>query len=145
MPFSPSAQVAKNTKLVLQCEECLRWRCVYSKQKISKVEKSQAMQLFEQFSNSCGASLQDVVEFSGDDETIVSKLYTSAKLTCNSPMEIPYYGVFLNEPLCFHCGAEEKLAFVNSKDEYPLCGKMFAKWPSNHPKPRCSKIPNEKK
>ena len=83
MPFSPSAQVAKNTKLVLQCEECLRWRCVYSKQKISKVEKSQAMQLFELISYSCGASLQDVVEFSGD----VTHIYCQSNRALNSYKE----------------------------------------------------------
>ena len=31
MPFSPSAQYAKNVKVVLQCGECLKWRVLYSK------------------------------------------------------------------------------------------------------------------
>ena len=64
----------------------------------------------ELISYSYGASLPDVVEFSCADETIVSKLYTSAKLTCNSPMEIPYYGVFLNEPL-FSLRSRGKISF----------------------------------
>ena len=39
----------------------------------------------------------------------MQKLYLSKKLTCESPMEIPYYGVFNEEPLCFHCGSQSNL------------------------------------
>ena len=58
---------------------------------------------------------------SEDDETShMDKLYTSMKLSSNSPIEIPYYGTFPNESLCFYCGAED--GFVDGdNNEYPLC------------------------
>ena len=31
IPFPPSAQYAKNVKVVLQCGECLKWRVLYCK------------------------------------------------------------------------------------------------------------------
>ena len=34
-PFVPSIQHAKNTNLMAQCEECLKWRLVYSRHKLS--------------------------------------------------------------------------------------------------------------
>ena len=37
MPFSPSSQAAKNTNVVVQCDECGKWRCMYSKLKLKKV------------------------------------------------------------------------------------------------------------
>ena len=54
------------------------------------------------------------------------------KLSCNSPIEIPYYGTFPNEPLCFYCGAQD--GFVDGdKNEYPLCEscKNMGKEPHN--------------
>ena len=36
IPFSPSAQCAKNVGIVVQCQECDKWRCLYSKRKISQ-------------------------------------------------------------------------------------------------------------
>ena len=37
MPFSPSSQSAKNTGTVVQCDECGKWRCVYSERKLTHV------------------------------------------------------------------------------------------------------------
>ena len=36
IPFSPSTQCAKNVGIVVQCQECDKWRCLYSKRKISQ-------------------------------------------------------------------------------------------------------------
>lgn len=35
MPFSPSAQYAKSVGVVLQCDECQKWRVIYSKTVLS--------------------------------------------------------------------------------------------------------------
>ena len=76
MSFSPSAQKAKNTNLVWQCEECLRWRCIYSQKRLSKAERTEAMQLLEMFSYSCGSSLNDIHCFEDDEDTVLAKLQT---------------------------------------------------------------------
>ena len=66
--------------------------CYYNHVKLSKSKKCEAMQLMDLFSYSCGASLQDIPNFEGDDDDrFISKLFTSTNLTCISAMEKPYY------------------------------------------------------
>ena len=36
MPFNPTAQTAKNTKLVVECEECGKWQVLHSKHVLKK-------------------------------------------------------------------------------------------------------------
>lgn len=38
MPFSPTAQYAKNVKTVVQCEECSKRRLIYSKSSLKKTQ-----------------------------------------------------------------------------------------------------------
>ena len=110
IPFSPSAQSAKNTKLVIKCEGCgkwrWRWRCIYSKRKLKVDEKQVAMISLETLRYMCGASINAVSSEDGESSHM-DKLYTSLKLSCNTPIEIPYFRTFPNEPLCFHCRAED--------------------------------------
>ena len=40
------------------------------------------------------------------------------KLTCDSPIEFPYYVTF-SDPLCFYCGSVHDLA--STLEIYPLC------------------------
>ena len=57
---------------------------IYSKKKLSKAERTEAMQLLEIFSYSCGSSLNDIHCFEDDKDTVLAKLKTTTKLTCNS-------------------------------------------------------------
>ena len=43
------------------------------------------------------------------------------KVNCDSHINIPYYGTFESEPLCFNCATDEDL----NQDEniYPICKK----------------------
>ena len=79
-----------------------------ARRSFQNIKKNEAMQLFELVSYSCGSSLQGIRHFEDDDEedSVIQKLHTSTKLTCNSSMEIPYYGIFCNEPLCYYCGQD---------------------------------------
>ena len=63
MPFSPTIQTAKNTKLLLLYEECLRWRCIYSQKKPSTEERAEVVDQYYV----CGSSLHDVHEFESND------------------------------------------------------------------------------
>ena len=70
---------------------------------ISKEERNIVQRLFENVFYTCGASIQDIEVAEDEENEVLKKLFTSTKLTCISPMEIPYYSAFSKEPLCFHC------------------------------------------
>ena len=42
------------------------------------------------------------------------------RLTCSSPIEIPYYSAGF-ESICFRCGSVEDLVAENSELNYPIC------------------------
>ena len=74
MPFSPTQQALNCTKMVIQCYECLKWRCIYAAKNISKEEKSASSRLIENLL-SCGASFQDIeVDNSDEEESVLDKL-----------------------------------------------------------------------
>lgn len=54
MPFSPSSQSAKNTGTVVQCDECGKWRCMYSEHKLKKDVSSLLERFNEEFNYTCG-------------------------------------------------------------------------------------------
>ena len=105
MPFPPSAQYAQNTGLVLQCDECGKWRVMYSKKKIKKVQRDELQEIVEMLSYSCGSRLQDIQDTSPE---VNQDVFVKANLSCNSPIEIPYYSSNY-EDIYYHCGAENDL------------------------------------
>ena len=112
MPFPPpSAQYAKNVKVVLQCGECLKWRVLYSKYSLKKDQREELEQLIEDLDYPCGSIFADIE--AGEDS-----IYVKANLTCNSPIEIPYYTAG-NAAICFHCGDENELR--EDETNYPIC------------------------
>ena len=40
MPFSSSVQYVRNADIMVQCEECEKWRLAYSKYKLTAVERA---------------------------------------------------------------------------------------------------------
>lgn len=73
IPFSPTQQALKCTKPVIQCNDCLKWRCIYAAKNISKDEKQAASRLHEDISYTCGATFEDIEEDEEDPETSVIK------------------------------------------------------------------------
>ena len=61
MPFSPSSQSANNTGTVVQCDECGKWRCVYSKRKLKKDVFSLLERFNEEFNYTCWVVLQELI------------------------------------------------------------------------------------
>lgn len=118
IPFTPTAQFAKNVSLVIQCHECERWRLIYSKNALNFREKAELGGILEQIQYSCGSGLQEIEH---DDHSVLRKLFTRMNLTCSSPMEIPYYSSNEHEPLCFHCGCEDIVKDDMMEDKYPIC------------------------
>ena len=117
MPFSPSSQYAKNTDTFLQCQQCGRWRCLYSKLKLKVPEKESLSKFIEEHDYVCGATFSNVEE--DDDLNVVNVAFVNGSLTCNSVMEKSFYSSCA-DIVCFQCGTDDMVESGVS-DVYPLC------------------------
>ena len=117
MPFNPSAQTARNTKLVIQCEVCGKWRVLHSKHKIEKNQLAQIEQELDTVSYSCGSVF-------GEEESAMTDIFVRQNLTCNNTTEVTYYGAG-HEPVCFYCGTTQELLDEESDEFYPTCSQCL--------------------
>ena len=60
LSFSPSVQHAKNTGIMMQCDECSSWRPVFSKKKLSSPQQSTLQSILEDVSYTCSVSMEDL-------------------------------------------------------------------------------------
>ncbi|XP_071947398.1 uncharacterized protein [Antedon mediterranea] len=114
-PFNPSAQTAKNAGVIIQCEECEKWRCLYAKKKLTKKTRQALELLMETALYSCGATLT-TIEMPDDDP--LKKVYVRENLTCNTLIEFTFYSAGY-EDVCIHCGTLDELQLVD--EYYPQC------------------------
>ena len=121
IPFSPNAQTAR--KLIL-CSECLKPRVIYAQHKLSYRDELFLDRVFYSYLYSCGSSFSGLEEdICGSDHSsvkeLISRVHVHQNLTCEVPIEIPYYSSLMFALVCTHCGCE----WSNSEDgKYPLCG-----------------------
>ena len=120
MSFSPSSQAAKNTNVVVQCDECGKWRCIYSKLKLKKYTAVKLNRFNQEFVYSCGTVLHEQCS------NIIANVFVKVNLTCNSPIEIPFYSA-CNDPICFYCGCEEENSLEKEDAKYPICKICISK------------------
>lgn len=52
--FSPSQQHAKNTDMMMQCDECNKWRLIFSKKKLTKKHKDSLNEILANIAYTCG-------------------------------------------------------------------------------------------
>ncbi|XP_038057257.1 uncharacterized protein LOC119728895 [Patiria miniata] len=130
MPFSPSSNKASNVKMVVQCEECLKWRVCYAARVLKQDQKQQLELELDTLSYSCGAYFQDI-DTGGDDDSVFNHIYVNDKLTCDMPIEAAYFVTF-SDPLCFYCGSEHNLEANDGQD--PLCDICKASGKQPHSK-----------
>ena len=71
IPFGPTGQTAKAAGLTIQCVECLRPRCLYSKTKLLEKEARLLEQILDNMLFTCGTSLQEMLE---NDELITEDI-----------------------------------------------------------------------
>ena len=114
MPFPPSAQYAKNVKVLLQCGECLKWRVLYSKHSLKKQQREELEILVENIEYSCGSVFTDI---EGEEDSIQRSVFVKGNLTCNAPIEIPYFTAGYT-PICYYCGDDDGL---QKGLKYPVC------------------------
>lgn len=97
---------------MVQCEECLKWRLVYSRYKLSVQKRTMLEHKFEEFSLSCGCDLNNL----GLDKVFVRDL------TCSDHMEKLYYSLG-HGPICIYCSEPITSEDTDQSDSptYPQC------------------------
>ena len=113
LPFVPTSRHVQNVKVVVQCEECNLWRLLYSKGKLTLLERQLLQTLLEDVSYSCGATFQDLDL--PDSITCVHIL----EHNCYDSVE-PLYYVAGFDPICVYCASEE-VQDSSTSEKYPMC------------------------
>lgn len=111
---TPLLQHAKNANVLLQCDECGKWRLVYSLKKLTTVQHNQLMATLEGMSFSCGAPLEDLDLPDGLPVVFVKEL------SCSDPTEKLHYSVG-HEAICYYCGTEQEMIEEETDVYYPVC------------------------
>ena len=123
---------------IVMCLECLRPRVIYAQKKLSFQEVLQVERILEDVYFTCCSSLQDIDSSHGvgstTDSQLLSKVFVRANLTCNDPVEIPFYSSESFPDVCVHCACVGDL--VENQDVYPTCNYCFRE---------CSKIYRRKR
>ena len=80
-------------------------------------------------------TLQPFASDDNIDHTILRRVYVRENLSCQSPMEVAYYGLGLWVDVCCQCGVESQAQNPITREEgkYPLCAncKNIGKQPLN--------------
>ena len=61
MTYSPTETHARNVGVVVQCDECNKWRLLFSKRKLSAKQRQQLEEIIADVSYSCGATTEDLI------------------------------------------------------------------------------------
>ena len=102
---------------MVQCDECNKWRLIFSKRKLSAKEREQLQDVIQDVSYSCGASIDDLML----PEYLAG--IGIRKHSCSDHVEKLYYTVYgSDDPMCVHCGSSTELALPKSSELfYPYC------------------------
>ena len=128
MPFSPTAQTAKNR--ILECSECALPRVLYAERKVKAADLQVLDPILEEVQFSCGLSLQDL--FTDADENQAAfhrRLYVRANLTCTMHVEQVYYSAACFPLVCIHCGSQDDLVHGAGADHMQTCPVCLAAKP----------------
>ena len=114
LSYSPVKQHAVNVGVVVQCDECNKWRLLFSKRKLAFHERHELEQLLSDISYTCGAKMEDLQ---------LPELLKCVEIRihqCCDRIERLYYSAYPSDVLCIHCGSTEDI--VESEESiYPYC------------------------
>lgn len=117
LPFYASVQHAKNSRLVVQCDDCNMWRVIYSKHRLKKDQQMKLESVLGTHSYTCGSKLKDLhLDEEFNDVEVKDH-------ECFDMIEVLYYSAKY-EPICIYCGEVEPYI---SDDEYPQCQNCNSK------------------
>lgn len=92
------------------CEECEMWRLLYCKTKLRKTQHALLESLLDNFSFTCGSSLQDI-----ELPEPIKEVYV-CNVSCYEPID--YSAGY--DPICIYC-AEDVVVEDASSEFYPQC------------------------
>ena len=123
IPFSPSAQTAKNVGFVIVCCECDKPRLLHSRNKIKKENINAVKRMMGKLTYVCGAAISEYVGTGADrDERFLNSVYARENISCASKIELPYYSVEYLQKICIYCGVGgTSRTLSNSVEHYPKC------------------------
>lgn len=101
----------------LQCEDCLEWIVCYAAKTLSRAHKLQLERELEQLFYTWGVCFQDMLDI---DDTVFSLVFVNDKLTCESPIQIPYYVAFADPLVFFFFLWKSEVELGIREDFYPL-------------------------
>ena len=114
LSYSPTKQHATNVNVVIQCDECDRWRLLFSRRKLQPQQRSQLRLLLSDLSYTCGA------RFSELHLPECLECVEVREHQCSDDIEKLYYTAYPNDVLCIHCGSVENI--MDYEDGiYPIC------------------------
>lgn len=119
LPFYASVQHVKNADMMMQCDECMMWRLIYSKYKLKNNQKIKLQRILDDFVYTCGSKLSEL----GLSEEF--KDVEVREHLCGQPIEKLYYSANL-DPICVYCAKEYP---YTSEDTYPQCTDCSEKPP----------------
>ena len=103
LTYSPSEQHARNAGVLVQCDECDKWRLLFSKRKLSATERTRFQGTIEDESYSCCATIDDLIL----PDTLKN---VGIKSQIDSdPIEMMYYSAYKDDLICIHCGSPNDL------------------------------------
>ena len=112
--YAPSQQHARNVGVLVQCDDCAKWRLLYSKTKLNYSEISELQGLLDDISYSCGASLSEL-ELSNRMKKVAVRDHR-----CTDPIEKLYYSCDF-EPICYWCASDMPNDQAHDPTHYPIC------------------------
>eukprot|EP00117_Sycon_ciliatum_P049208 scpid96882/ scgid34924/ len=109
IPFTPSAQTAKNVMRTVACSECDRPRVLYSERKLKAQDVIALDAKLADMLFSCGASIQDLAGDTSADANVASRVYVRGNLTCTQALEMPSYSAGCFPVVCIQCGGSDNV------------------------------------
>jgi hypothetical protein len=113
LSYSPTKQHATNVNVVIQCDECDKWRLLFSRRKLQPQQRSELRILLSDISYTCGA------KFSELDLPASLDCVEVREHQCSDDIEKLYYTAYPTDVLCIRCGTVENIECEDSM--YPIC------------------------
>ena len=117
IPFTPTAQTAKNVGLLLNCDECSKPLLLHAKHKLQTKKLNEAKRVLNDLVFTCGSSLSELDEEGADN--IVDTVYVKENLYCTQMIELPYFSCQTHQDACIRCGHSGEL--TKEQEHYPQC------------------------
>ena len=115
LSYSPVKQHAVNVGLVLQCDECNKWRLLFSKRSLPFHDRQELERLLSDVSYTCGARIDDLQL----PERLMCVEIRAHQ--CSDSIETLYYSAYPDDILCIHCGSTENIVEREDTAVYPFC------------------------